>query len=70
MTIPSERELNDAVVKRLLDQIAERDERIRVLNRWIVVLVGICLALLVLGTKDRDNGPERSGASHVDGRGL
>ena len=69
MTIPSDQEIGDAVVKRLLGQIAEKDEHIRALNRWIVVLIGICLALLVLGTKGHDNGPEWSGASHVDGRG-
>jgi hypothetical protein len=69
MTVPSERELDDAVVKRLLDQIAEKDEHIKVLLRWIVVLIGICLALLVLGASDRFTGPEWSGASHVDGRG-
>jgi hypothetical protein len=68
MTIPSERELNDAVVRRLLDQIAEKDEHIKALNRWIVVLIGVCLALLALGAIH--TGPEWSGASHVDGRGL
>lgn len=47
-SVPSERELNNVVVKRLLDRIAEKDEHIKTLNRWIVVLIGICLLLLFL----------------------
>lgn len=69
MTVPSERELNDAVVKRLLDQIADKDQHIKTLICWIVVLVGICLGLLVLGTRGHNTGPEWSGATRVDGRG-
>jgi hypothetical protein len=44
--LPTQTELSDAVVKRLLDQIADRDHTIKILNRWIVCLIGLFLLLL------------------------
>lgn len=64
-----EEELNNAVVKRLLNRLAERDHTITHLTRWIVVLLAICLGLLALGSTRDGTGPEHSGAAHVDGRG-
>jgi hypothetical protein len=51
---PSESELDNIIVRRLVDEIHEKDERIKALSRWIVVLIGICLVLLALGTVGHD----------------
>lgn len=48
----------------------EKDKQITRLVWWVVVLIGIALALLTLSTRGHDaTGPEWSGATRVDGRG-